>query len=266
MTEFCQILSPNNLAVDREWLAHGALHVQSLDIVPVLLQQRNQEVDSHQRILPNLICCHVHMPDGNTHTENLLQLKLHLAADLGDLRFEIVSVLNEGWELASFVQARSQETWDLRDENLRRYKGIEGLGKLLNKLLVLVQLLQVLDALEGDVGSLGLLAMDCITKHAYLHTWAWHVGELDGACETFVTLGVVILQANDQFDRLQELPRLLLEPSRAALMPFLEQINAELRHAYTRADTFWSQPLTLDPIVPKWLEPKWLRRLLFGTL
>jgi len=150
------------------------------------------------------------MPNGNTHTEDLLQLKLHLATNLCDLILEVVSVLNECGELASFVQARSQKTWDLGDKDLRGHESIEGLCKLLDKLLVLVQLLKVLNAFERDVGSLGLLAMYCIAKHADLHTRARHMGELDSACETFVALGVVILESNDQLNGLQELPGLLL--------------------------------------------------------
>ena len=35
------------LTVDAEHLAHGALDVQHLDVVPVLLQQRDEEVDRH---------------------------------------------------------------------------------------------------------------------------------------------------------------------------------------------------------------------------
>merc|ERR1719263_1566075 len=134
-------------AINCEWLPHRALEVESLDIVPVLLEQGDKEVDGHKRVLPQFIWVHVDVPDRNAHAENLFQLKLHLASNLGDLGLKVVTVLNECGELARFVQARTQKTWDLRDKDLGCQKGIETLSKLLHELLVFVQLFQVLHAL-----------------------------------------------------------------------------------------------------------------------
>jgi hypothetical protein len=43
------------------------------------------------------------------------------------------------------------------------------------------------------------------------HAGARDDRELDGSGETLVTLGVVVLEANLEFDRLEEVPLLLLE-------------------------------------------------------
>jgi hypothetical protein len=43
------------------------------------------------------------------------------------------------------------------------------------------------------------------------HSWARDLGELDGAGETLVTLGIVVLEANLELDGLEEVSLLLLE-------------------------------------------------------
>eukprot|EP00983_Pelagomonas_calceolata_P009498 307335-Pelagomonas_calceolata.AAC.3 len=76
--------------------------------------------------------------------------------------------------------------------------------QLLDQLLVLVQLLQVLHAPAVDLHRSGLLAVLDITQHAHFHAGARDVGQLDGARETLVLLGVVVLQANLELDCLRE--------------------------------------------------------------
>ena len=49
-----------------------------------------------------------------------------------------------------------------------------------------------------------------ISKHAHPHLGARNVGQLHGATETLVFLGVVVLQTNLEFHGLRELPVLLL--------------------------------------------------------
>ncbi|KAL6030929.1 hypothetical protein STEG23_024417 [Scotinomys teguina] len=57
-------------------LAHGALDVQSLDILPVLLEQGNQEIDSQVDVVDQLIISHLHMANSNRQTQHLLHLEL----------------------------------------------------------------------------------------------------------------------------------------------------------------------------------------------
>merc|ERR1719258_615034 len=107
-----------NSAIDSVWLAHSTLDMEALDVVPIFLQQRHQEVYGHQRILPHFVRGHVHISDGNTHAKHLLQLKFYLAPNLSDLVLKVVTVLDQSRELASLVQAWSQKPWDLWDQHL----------------------------------------------------------------------------------------------------------------------------------------------------
>lgn len=79
------------------------------------------------------------------------------------------------------------------------------LTQLLDQLLVLVQLLEVINVLGVDAGGRCLLAVLHITQHAHLHAWAGDVGQLDGARETLVLLGIVVLEADLQLNGLHEL-------------------------------------------------------------
>ena len=112
-------------AVDGEGLAHGALEMEPLHVVPVLLEQRDKEVDGHEGILPELIGVHAHIADGHAHAKHLLQLELHLTPDVVDLVLKIVGVLHQGGEFTSLVEARPKETRDLRHEHLRSQEGVE---------------------------------------------------------------------------------------------------------------------------------------------
>jgi len=51
--------------------AHGGLDVQRTHILPVLLQQRHEKVDSQVDICRELIWLHVHMTNSNSQTQNL---------------------------------------------------------------------------------------------------------------------------------------------------------------------------------------------------
>merc|ERR1719329_861492 len=96
--------------VDGERLAHGALHVQPLDVVPVLLEQGDEEVDGHERVLPQLIWGHIDMSNCHSQAQNLLQLELDVAANLCNLVLKVIICCQERWEFTGLVQARAQKT------------------------------------------------------------------------------------------------------------------------------------------------------------
>ena len=52
---------------------HGALDVQRANILPVLLQQRDEEVDSHEDVGDELILAHLDMANSNSQAKNLEQ-------------------------------------------------------------------------------------------------------------------------------------------------------------------------------------------------
>ena len=50
---------------------HGALYIECTDILPVLLEQRDQEIDSAVDVSCQLVLAHPNMANGYCKTENL---------------------------------------------------------------------------------------------------------------------------------------------------------------------------------------------------
>merc|ERR1711904_403299 len=86
---------------------------------------------------------------------------------------------------------------------------MELLGELLDQLLVLVESLQAISVLEFVTQLSSLLAVSSISQHTDTHLGARNAGQLDGAGETLVLLGIVVLETNLQFDGLSETTLLL---------------------------------------------------------
>jgi hypothetical protein len=76
--------------------------------------------------------------------------------------------------------------------------------RTLDKLLVLVQLLQVVAGHGVDTVVLGAIDIVLVTEDTDGHARAGDGRETDGSRETLVTLGIVVLQADLELDRLQE--------------------------------------------------------------
>lgn len=57
--------------IEALWLSHGALDVERSDILPVLLQQRHQEIHRQVDVVDQLILGHLDVTNGNSQTQNL---------------------------------------------------------------------------------------------------------------------------------------------------------------------------------------------------
>ena len=79
---------------------HGSLDDKTSNVLPALLQQRNQVVDGKHDVGDELLLVHVDVSDGNTHAENLLQLELDGGLDLVDAASQVIGVRDGGRELA----------------------------------------------------------------------------------------------------------------------------------------------------------------------
>ena len=191
-------------------LTHGGLQVQRLDVLPVLLQQGDEEVDGQHDVGNQLIFSHVEVTDSDTKTEHLLQLELDGSTDFVGLIGQGVVVRDGRRELTDLVETRTQKTRDLLDQSFRGKESIVLLGKLLDELLVLVELLQVINRLEFHTSTLGLVTVEGITENTDGHTGTGNVRELDGTRETLITLGIVVLQTNLEFNSLDKLTLLFL--------------------------------------------------------
>jgi hypothetical protein len=68
----------------------------------------------------------------------------------------------------------------------------------------LLELLQIVRAHGIDSQMLGSVNVVLITKNANGHVWSGDIGELDGAGETLITLGIIVLQADLKLDGLEK--------------------------------------------------------------
>ena len=80
--------------------AHGGLDVETLHVLPVLLQQRHEEVHGKVDVLDELLLGHLHVPDGDAEAQHLLHLELDGGLQVGDLSGKVVAVGHQGGELA----------------------------------------------------------------------------------------------------------------------------------------------------------------------
>ena len=81
--------------------AHGGLDVERLHVLPVLLQQGDEEVHGQVHVLSQLLLSHLHVADGDVKAENLLHLELDGGLEVEDLGVQVVRVGHQRGELAS---------------------------------------------------------------------------------------------------------------------------------------------------------------------
>jgi hypothetical protein len=79
---------------------HGSLDRQATNVLPALLQQRDEVVDRQHDVGHQLLLLHADVADRDTHAQNLLELELDGRLDLGDLGREVVGVRDGRGELA----------------------------------------------------------------------------------------------------------------------------------------------------------------------
>lgn len=193
-------------------LAHGGLHMDSPEVVPALLEEGGEEVDAHEDVLSELLLSHVLVADGDGHAGDLLQLELDAGAGIVDLGLEVLVVSDDLGEHTNTVEDGSEDGGDLLDERVGGEEEGVLLGPLLDELLVLVEGLEEVevDGVDVDLLVLNDVEMLRVTDQADLEAWSGDVGQADGAGETLVLLGVVVLQTDLELDRLGELPLLLV--------------------------------------------------------
>merc|ERR1711990_1180565 len=187
-------------------LAHGGLDVEGLDVLPVLLEEGDEEVDGNLDVSVNLVLGHLNVGHSDTEGKDLLELELDGTTDGVDLLVGVLGVLEEGWELTELVHGRSEETRNLLHDGGRGKEEVVAVGELLD----LVERLETLDIHARDAGGLGLLAVLGITKDATGYAWARNVRELDGTGETLILLRIVVLEDHLELDGFTELALLVL--------------------------------------------------------
>lgn len=201
----------DRLEVDLERRTHGALDVDDLDVLPVLLEQGDQEVDGELDVEGDLSRSHGDVSHSQGHAHDLLHLELDGGLGDLDLLLEVLVLIEDGRELASLGEARTQDTRDLLNERGRGQEVVVLLGELLDELLVLVELLEVIDGHLVHAELVSLLAVLLVTQDADAGVRTRDDRELESTRETFVTRRIVVLQSDLELDGLGELAHLALE-------------------------------------------------------
>jgi len=182
--------------------AHGGLDVQSLDVLPVLLEQRHQKVDGQGDVLAEVLLAEADVADGGVQAQHLLHLELDGVQELVHLRLDGLTLGHGDGHLVGTVEAGADDTGDLLGQLLGSQEHIELLGQgALDQLLVLVQLLEVILGHSGNAVALhgselaGLLNVLLVSEHADVQLRAAGVAQLNGSVETLILGGIVVLQA-----------------------------------------------------------------------
>ena len=73
-------------------LSHRGLDGERLDVLPVLLEEGDEEVDTQHGVGEDLIGGHLDVSDGDSETEDLLKLELDGGTNFQNLGSEIFGV------------------------------------------------------------------------------------------------------------------------------------------------------------------------------
>jgi hypothetical protein len=204
--------------------------VERLDVLPVLLEERGEEVNGSLDVLLDLILSQFNVSDGDSEARSLLELELNLAIHLVDLGLEIISMSHRSRELASLVQTRTKQTGDLLEDGLRSNKTAVTASEVLDLLFVLLEGGKGFDVHGGEADALGNIHVEGITKDTNIGLEFGGVGQLDNTRETLVFHGVVGLETDLEFDGLNEASMLLLRFDHHLVDEFLQSGGVQLAH------------------------------------
>lgn len=193
-------------------LTHGGLNVDSLEVLPSLLEEGDQEVEAHHEVGDELFVSHILTSGADTHVGDLSELELDGTTDVLDLENDGRVLVDHSGEHLNSVKNGSNDDGDLLEDGVGGNEEGVLLGPLLDEFLVLVELLEGIEIGDIDVDSL-FLALDLmllISDDADLEVGAGEVGESDGTDETLVLLWVVILKGELELNGLSEFSLLVV--------------------------------------------------------
>jgi len=85
---------------------HGSLNGQTANVLPALLQKRDQVVDGQHDVGHQLLLGHTDVANGNTHAQDFLELEFDGRLDLINLGAQVIRMRDRGWELAGYRETR----------------------------------------------------------------------------------------------------------------------------------------------------------------
>ena len=93
--------------------------MEGLDVLPVLLQQRDEEVGGQQDVGDQFIIILSGITDSYTHTQHLLQLEFDGRLRILNLSLQVITMRDGGGKLTSLVQEGTEQTGNLLDDGIR---------------------------------------------------------------------------------------------------------------------------------------------------
>jgi len=197
--------------------------VDTLDVVPSLLEEGDQEIEGHHDVFAELELSHLFVTDAGSEASDLLELELDGRTGITNGLGKGLLVSHGGGELTDTVKNGTNNGGNLLEDGIGSHEQSVLLGPLLDDLLVLVELLEGVQVGEINVGEgvlLVLFLVLLIGDNADLEVLTRAVGKADGTHETLVLLGIVVLESNLEFDGLLEL----------AFLDFGLKLNDGLKH------------------------------------
>ena len=93
--------------VEPLWFAHGRFDVESADVLPVLLEQRNEKVDRQIDVGRELLHAHADIANGHRQADGFLRLEFNRGFDLVHFLHQGIAVRDGRGKLTGLVQART---------------------------------------------------------------------------------------------------------------------------------------------------------------
>lgn len=94
--------------VQSQWMTHRRFDDQRTNVLPLLLQQGDQEVDGQENLGNQDFLLHLNVTDTDIHTQDLLQLELDGRSDVTDLLAQVFLMGNWSWELTQLRKLRTE--------------------------------------------------------------------------------------------------------------------------------------------------------------
>ena len=204
------VKTKSRLEVDLLNRAHGGLDVDDLDVLPLLLQERDEEVDGENNVTLQLVSVEVDMTDRDGEAEDLLHLELDGVENVVDLLSRVFVVVDDRRELTSSVKTGTHDSRKLLDEGIRSQESVVLLSELTDELLVLVEVGDFINVHARNTFLLTDLLVLIVDEDADINVRSGGVGEDEGTSETLILSGINLLESDLEFNSLDETSLLTL--------------------------------------------------------
>lgn len=190
---------------------HSGLDVDDLDVLPLLLQERDEEVDGKNDVALQLISVEVNMTNRDREAKDLLHLELNGVENTVNLLSGILRVGDDRGELTSSVKTGTHNSRKLLDERIRSQESVVLLSELTDELLVLVEVGDFINVHARNTLLLTDLLVLIVDEDADINVRSGGVRKNEGTSETLILSGIDLLESDLEFNSLNETSLLTLD-------------------------------------------------------